>query len=145
MEEVGAFGGEEAIEDVADALDKGVNGARWLLPQKRFELGEGELDRVHVRAVGRQVEDLGAAGGDGIADAGDLVGWEIVEHDDIAAPEGRGEHVPDVDPEASPSMAPSSTQGAVSPERRRPATKVMVFQWPKGTLSRQRSPTGDQP
>ena len=27
VEEVGAFGGEEAVEDVADALDKGVDGA----------------------------------------------------------------------------------------------------------------------
>jgi hypothetical protein len=31
VEEIGAFGGEEAVEDVADALDKGVDGARWLL------------------------------------------------------------------------------------------------------------------
>ena len=92
-----------------------------------LELREGELDRVHLGAVGRQVEDLGTAGGDSLADAGNLVGWQVVEHDDVAATEGRGEHVPDVDP-ASPSMGPSSTQGAVSPERRKPATKVMVFQ-----------------
>lgn len=103
----------------------GVDGARWLLPQKRFELGEGELDRVHVGAVGRQVEDLGAAGGDGLADAGDLVGGQVVEHDDIAAPEGRGEHVPDVDPEGFAIHGPVEHPGR---GERRPATKVMVFQ-----------------
>ncbi len=72
VEEVGAFGGEEAVDDVADALDKRVDGARWLLAQKRFELREGLLDRVQVGAVGRQVEDLGAAGGDDLADPATL-------------------------------------------------------------------------
>lgn len=37
---------------------------------------------------GRQVEELGASCGDGLTDAGDLVGWQIVEHHDIATPKG---------------------------------------------------------
>ncbi len=41
-----------------------------VLPQHSLELCEGHLDGVHVRAVGRQVEELGAACGDGFADAG---------------------------------------------------------------------------
>ena len=65
MEEVGALGWQEAIEQLADALDQAVNGAGRLVTQKRFEFREGHLDRVHVRAIGRQVEDLGASSGDG--------------------------------------------------------------------------------
>lgn len=47
----------------------------------------------------RQVEDLDPARGDGLADAGDPMGWQIVEDDDIAALEGRRQHIADVDPE----------------------------------------------
>ena len=66
------------------------------LAQQGLELGEGHLDRVHVRAVGRQVEDLGAALCDRLAHAGDLVGGQVVEHDDIATFEGGCENVSDV-------------------------------------------------
>ena len=99
MEEVGAFSGKEAIEELADTLDEGVDGAGRLLSEERLEFGEGHLDRVHVGAVGRQVEDLGASCGYRLTDAGDLVGGQVVEHDDIAALEGRGEHLADVDAE----------------------------------------------
>lgn len=72
VEEVGAFLGREAIKEVADALDKGIDGAGRYLPQQRLELGEGHLDRVHIRAVRGQVEELSAPGGDRLGDAGDL-------------------------------------------------------------------------
>ena len=91
--------GKEAVEELTDAVDEGVDGARWFLSEERLELGEGHLDRVHVWAVGRQVEDLRASRGDGLADAGDLVGGQVVEHDDIAALKGRGERLADVDAE----------------------------------------------
>lgn len=45
MEVVGALGWKEAIEQAADALDKAVDGASWLLAHQRFEFGEGHLDR----------------------------------------------------------------------------------------------------
>jgi len=99
MEEVGAFVWKEAIEHGADAFDEAVDGSRRLLSQERFELGERHLDGVHVGAVRRQVEDLGAALGDRFADAGDLVGGQVVEDDDIAWPEGRREDMLDVDAE----------------------------------------------
>ena len=68
-----------------------------------------------MSAVGRQVEDLGAAGGDGLADTGHLVSWEVVEHDDVAAPQGRGEHVPDVDPEGFAIHGPVEHPGRGQP------------------------------
>src|SRR3546814_6949970 len=64
-----------------------------------LEFGEGHLDRIHVRAVGRQVKDLGAAGGDRLADPGNLVSRQVVEHDDIAALERGCENLTDIDPE----------------------------------------------
>lgn len=43
MEEVGAFGGYEAVEEVSDAVDQGVDGAGGLLPQERLEFCERHL------------------------------------------------------------------------------------------------------
>src|ERR1700691_5728009 len=37
------------------------------------------------------------------------------------------------------------TQGAVRAPQRSPATKVWVFQWPKGALERRRSPLSQRP
>src|ERR1700760_2574268 len=42
-------------------------------------------------------------------------------------------------------MGPSSTKGATIARLRRPATKVIVFQWPCGTWSINRSPRGQRP
>src|SRR5208337_992284 len=42
-------------------------------------------------------------------------------------------------------MGPSSTKGATSPSRRRPAVKVVVFQCPKGALASKRSPRRHRP
>lgn len=130
MEAVGAFGWEEAVEEVADAVNEAVDGARGFLPQQRLELGEGHLDRIHVGAVGRQVEDLGSAGGDGLAHAGNLVGRQVIEHDDVAVLEGRGENVADINLEGITIHRPSSTHGAVMPDKRRPAMNVFVFPMP---------------
>src|SRR6516225_4178697 len=46
---------------------------------------------------------------------------------------------------AFPFIGPSMTQGAVSALERRPATNVVVFQWPCGTLPTSRSPRGARP
>ena len=99
FEEVGAFGWMEAVEQGPDARDEAIDGSCWFVSQQRLELGERHLDGVQIRAVGRQVEELGAAPRDSLADAGDPVGWQVVEHDNIAAFEGRAEDLMDVDPE----------------------------------------------
>lgn len=88
----------EAFEEGSDAVDHGVDGSSRVLSQQGFELGERHLDWVQVRAVGRQVEELGTTGGDGLADTGDAMGRQIVEDHDIAAFEGGGEDVADIDP-----------------------------------------------
>lgn len=85
MEEFGALGGKEAVEHAADALDQSVDSSCGLVPQQRLELCEGHLDRVHIGAVGRQVEELGSTVGDRLADAGHLVGGQVIEHHNVAA------------------------------------------------------------
>ena len=43
------------------------------------------------------------------------------------------------------SIGASMTHGAVRAPQRSPATKVWVFQWPKGALERRRSPLSQRP
>ena len=47
-EVVGAFGGGEGVESVADGVPEAVDGAGCGGAQQRLELGEGLLDRVQV-------------------------------------------------------------------------------------------------
>src|SRR6218665_1216341 len=46
---------------------------------------------------------------------------------------------------ASPSIGPSKTIGAVTAFTRKPAMKVVIFRWPCGTLAMQRCPFGERP
>ena len=106
-EVVGALGRREQVEQPADGGPQAVDGALGGLAQKRLELGEGLLDRIEVGGVGRQVAQLGAVGLDRLADAGDLVGGEIVHDDDVARPQLRGQHLLD------PSAGRCTVHGAV--------------------------------
>jgi hypothetical protein len=53
-------------------------------------------NRVQVRRVGREVEQVGAGGPDGFADTGDLVGCEVIEDHDVALGQDRHEELPDI-------------------------------------------------
>lgn len=58
-----------------------------------FDLGEDLLDRIEVRAVGRQQEAVGASVSDCATDGLAFVAAKIVEHDDIAGAQCRGEEL----------------------------------------------------
>jgi hypothetical protein len=79
-EVAGAFGGTEGVEGLADGVPEGVDGSGRGGAEQRLELGEQLFDRVQIGAVGRQVEQPGAARRDRFAPAVDLVGAEVV-HD----------------------------------------------------------------
>ncbi|MEH2512501.1 hypothetical protein V1291_003855 [Nitrobacteraceae bacterium AZCC 1564] len=49
-----------------------------------FEFGEDLLDRIEIWAVGRQEEQMGSGGADGIARRFAFVTAEIVEDDEFA-------------------------------------------------------------
>ena len=88
-----ALGGGELVEQRADAVPDGMNGALVGLAQQSFELGEELLDRVEVWAVGRQEEPVGAGVSDCATHALPFVAAKIVEHDDVADVECRDEEL----------------------------------------------------
>ena len=98
-EEVGAFGGGEGVEDGAEPSPEGVDGAGRVVAQQRLEFAEGEFDRVHVRRIGGQVEDLRTGSGEGLADGGNLVCRQVVHDDDVARLERGCEDALDVSAE----------------------------------------------
>jgi hypothetical protein len=61
-----------------------------------FEFGEDLLDRIEVRAIGRQEDAVGASGADSLASRFSFVAAIVVENKDLARCEGRGQHVLDV-------------------------------------------------
>src|SRR5262245_724872 len=56
-----------------------------------LELGEGHLDRIEVRTIGRQEEEPCASAADSLFGLFALVAGEIVQDDDVAWLEGGGE------------------------------------------------------
>ena len=92
---VGAFGWFEVIEELADAAPDGGDGPFVGLAQQGLELGEDHLDRVQVRAVWRQEQQVRARRTNGAAHGDALVAAEIVEHDDVTWAQGWSEELLD--------------------------------------------------
>ena len=61
-----------------------------------YKLGERLFDRIEVRALGRQIAQRRASSLDRFPDTGDVVGWQVVHHDDIALAQGRREKMFDI-------------------------------------------------
>jgi hypothetical protein len=95
-EEVGTFGWREAWDKVAERAPGLLEGSQCLGAQQNFEFGEGQFNRVQIRTVGWQVEQLGAARLDRLANAGNLVRAQIVHDDDIATGQRRRQHLLDI-------------------------------------------------
>jgi len=83
-EVVGAFGGRELFEHLADAMPDGGDGSLTGLAQQRLELGEHHLDGVQVWAVWRQEQQVRTSLADGAANRRAFVAAQIVENHDIA-------------------------------------------------------------
>ena len=98
-----------ALRPCVDALSAWRTPSRW----------------VKVRAVGREEQECGSRLLDGGTHGRRLVARQVVHDNDVAGRE-LGQDAGHVGGEASPFIGPSSTQGATMPERRRPATKVVV-------------------
>ncbi len=76
-------------DGVPEAIDGGFSG----LAQQRLELGEGVLDGIEVRAVGRKVEQMRPCCFDGLAHRGAFVAGQIVHHHDVAGAEFGHQHL----------------------------------------------------
>lgn len=87
------MGGLEDVGAGFEGAHQGGDGSLGDFAQMRFQLGKRLLDRVHVGAIGREVEQLGARGLDQLLDPRPLVGGQIVHDDNVAFREGRNEAV----------------------------------------------------
>ena len=75
---------------------KGLAGACLGFAQVGLQLLPTRRDGRQIRRIGGQVDETGATTGNGLFHTGDFVRSQIVHHDDIAGPQGRGEHVRDI-------------------------------------------------
>ena len=98
--------------------------------QQSLELGEDLLDRVEVGRVFGQEDEARPDGSDGLSHRLSLVGAEIVEDDDVARLEGRGEELFDIGAEAFAVNGAVNRQGASIRSLRKAARNVAVFQRP---------------
>jgi hypothetical protein len=65
---------------------------------ERLELGKRQFDRIEVRRVGREIEDVTAPLLDQGPDIDGLMGAQIVEQDDLTGTEHGSQEIADVDP-----------------------------------------------
>ena len=84
---------------MADLSPGGFDVAGLGLSHQVLELGEDLFDGVEVGAVGRQEDQVSAPGSDGGAGGLGFVAAEVVQNDDIAWREGRGEDLLDIEEE----------------------------------------------
>ena len=98
-EVVGALGGREEVEELADFSPGGFDVTGLGLSDEMFELGEDLFDGIEVGAVGRQEDEVSAFGSDDGAGGLAFVAAEVVKDDDIARREGRSENLLDVEEE----------------------------------------------
>ena len=94
--EVSAFRGRVEVERDGDQIADVVERPRTCRADECFQFGERKLDRIEVRAVGRQEAELAADGFDRRAHRRLFVDGEIVEHDHIAGAERGHEDLLDV-------------------------------------------------
>jgi len=64
-----------------------------------IEFGEDLLDRIEIGTVGRQEEQMGCHGPDGVAGGLAVVTAEVVDNDDLALCQGGRQHFLDIEHE----------------------------------------------
>src|SRR6185369_10719478 len=95
-EVVGALTRPELRHERTDGSVKAPNSPRRDLAQQRLEFAVGQLDRIEIGRVFRQEPQCRSDLLDRLLDARDLVGAEVVEHDNIVALEGRSQTLLDI-------------------------------------------------
>lgn len=96
-EEAQGVGGGDLLGELPRGVGQPLPGPRPHATQQLLELGEGQLDRVEVVALRRQVHAPSARGPDQLPHTTALVAGEVVHHDDVARQERRHQDVFDED------------------------------------------------
>lgn len=132
---VATLGGGEPGHAVAEERPEALGRATARLAQDRLELGEAEFNGIEVGAIGRQVPELGAGGGDAVVDALDVMGRQIVGDHNVAGLECGRQDLIDVGQETLPihrtveharRRQPLDTQGGNEGARLPPALRRVV-------------------
>jgi transposase InsO family protein len=110
-EVVGAFGGCEDVDEAPDGGPKALDRALGGLAQECFQFGESILNRVEVRAVRRQVEELRARRLDQGSHPRPLVARQVVQDHDITRPQLGHENLLDIGLERAAVDRPVEHQG----------------------------------
>ena len=97
MEIVGAFGGRERSEELADCRAERIEGACGGFTQQVLEFGEDLLNGVQVGRVFWQEDQLGAGRADEPTNGFALVAAQIVHDNNIAGTQRRDEDLFDID------------------------------------------------
>lgn len=72
----------ELLEDDFDGVADGIERSRGHPPKQGFQLCEDLFDGIEVRAIGRKVQQVHSGIFKTLANAGDLVGRQVVDDDD---------------------------------------------------------------
>ena len=96
---VGAFARCEEGDGRGEQRAHLVEVARSGCAEEGFQLREGLFDGIEVGTIGRKESELRAGAFDGRADFRLFVDRQVVEHDDVPAPQGRDQDLFDVRPE----------------------------------------------
>ena len=127
---VRAFVRRKKVDRRGDQIADVIEAARTRRAGERFQFGEGELEWIEIRTVGREESEVRARLFDGRSDRGLLVDDEVVEYDDIAGAEGRHEHLFDVGQETRAIDRPIEDRGAPDPRgggRRSPCASASDY------------------
>ena len=113
--------------------------------KKGLELGEGHFDGIEVGAVGRQVAQACAGGFDGLSDAMDFVGRQIVHDDDLARPQLGDERLFDIGEKGLAVHRAIQDHGRGDAVAAQPCGEGGCFPMAMGHGSGHRSPLGARP
>jgi len=118
---VSTLGGGKEGQTRADGVPEFLHGAPTRGAEQRFQLREPQLNRIQIGAVGRQVPKLRARRLDPLAHALDVMGTQVVHHDDVVGPERGDEDLIEVGEKTVPVHRPieqSRRSQASHPQRR---------------------------
>ena len=112
---VGAFFWGEEVEGAADEIPERVDGSGFGLPQEFLEFGEGHLDRIEIRAVGRQEQKARAGFGNKARRFIALMARQIVKDHCVALAQNGDENLLDIGKESFGIDRPVEHEGRNQP------------------------------
>src|ERR1041385_2768596 len=93
------FVGPDLWPELANCSSQPANRSLGSFAQKVLELAVEQLDRIEIRRVLREVPHRRSRLANRLLNARDLVDWQVVQHDDVIAPQGRDQTLLNIGPE----------------------------------------------